>query len=609
MNSDETAADHRQGNGESRKLLLKGIASLGAKPFYQQVVQSPWNTVIDVENLQAEAKGRIHQVIEDCPQRTAPRCLTIHAPAGYGKTHLLAWTRQRLDEQHDAIFVYVPPYRPGSGSLEHHLLQSVLDALKLRSRRQSEQFNATIRNHLIKVYDTLITTRNGKNLRTGSLWQRLIWPARLKIAGRDKDHQLERLGRGFRHREFLEEAFREFHMDCLSDEERAFPDGIAADWDTFVAACLLACGDERMRWQADQWFRNSRTPLDVLNRSHITDHCRGTTKLLNALVTLNRLAEQPFCLAFDQMEDTYQAFEQFGGSREDLWVDFSILIRGLSVVPSFCMLFMFQSSIWSDFEKKIPTMLVGRMKEGLGAVSLEQLDDHTALALVRRRMNAYVWSELDSLQPPEDQPLFPFSEDEIRKLRIDSDGELRIFLSFLQVRYGELLDGTDGRSPTPVLELIHIEPSEVVSNEPTALLIRAKHLPPEVEVFFAGAPAQRAVCRPKQGEIDVTTPVGLLGEVEVRVQQVGVAENGSSGKVRFLRRELRSPYHKSIDRSLFRLHRQEMGKTQLWVAQKLGYKSAYKVTVFETGTWEKPDDDFIIKLSKLYERELISFVP
>ena len=32
-------------------------------------------------------------------------------------------------------------------------------------------------------------------------------------------------------------------------------DGVRPDWDTFVAACLLTCGDTRQRWHADRWFR------------------------------------------------------------------------------------------------------------------------------------------------------------------------------------------------------------------------------------------------------------------------------------------------------------------------------------------------------------------
>src|SRR5262245_23789704 len=121
-----------------REALLQRVAALGARPFQHQVVQSPWNAVVDVPSLHCEAKQAIRDLIDSCGRPEVARCRTFLAPPGYGKTHLLAWTRQMLDERNDAVFVHVPPYLPDGGPLEAHLLLATIDALRLRSHRQSQ---------------------------------------------------------------------------------------------------------------------------------------------------------------------------------------------------------------------------------------------------------------------------------------------------------------------------------------------------------------------------------------------------------------------------------------------------------------------------------------
>src|SRR5215218_1338110 len=101
-------------NADTNEALRQLVARCGARPFHRQVVQSPWSTVRDVPVLHANVKSLIVSTLAGCRQPDAVRCLTIVAPPGYGKTHLLAWTRQQIDQFPDAVFVYVSPYTPGS---------------------------------------------------------------------------------------------------------------------------------------------------------------------------------------------------------------------------------------------------------------------------------------------------------------------------------------------------------------------------------------------------------------------------------------------------------------------------------------------------------------
>src|SRR5947209_3996390 len=119
----------------------EALRALGALPFHQQVVQSPWSVVYDAPLLYQDVKGLIAAVVDGCSRPAAVPCLTVTAPPGYGKTHLLAWNRQRLEQSRTAVFVYIPPYFPDSGPFDNHVLRAVLDALCLHSPWQKEQLN------------------------------------------------------------------------------------------------------------------------------------------------------------------------------------------------------------------------------------------------------------------------------------------------------------------------------------------------------------------------------------------------------------------------------------------------------------------------------------
>src|SRR5207249_6433123 len=101
-------------------------------------------------------------------------------------------------------------------------------------------------------------------LRAGTFWSRLFRRFRLRIASRGLQDQLACLQKAFTRRAFLERAFAKF-----TQQHPAGSDGEQIDWDTFVAACLLTCGDTRQRWHADRWFRADRIPPDVLEPFHL----------------------------------------------------------------------------------------------------------------------------------------------------------------------------------------------------------------------------------------------------------------------------------------------------------------------------------------------------
>ena len=607
-----TTDESRASAPASPEGLRHRIAKLRLRPFAHQVVQSPWHNIDDFGPLHAKLKDRIKALIDTCDDPEASRCLTIHAPPGYGKTHLLAWTRQLLDDRPGSVFVYVPPFRPGGNSFENHLLRSVIDALKLRSLVQARDFDASVRSRLVGDYDRLVETPEGRRTIKPRSWmaRTFLSTAWLKIAGENPKNQDGRLREAFRHRFFFEKAFRRFTEECAADPHRQFPAGTHADWDTFIAASLLVSGDDSMQWLAGQWFQEPGTPSDLLRRYHVLGPCRGTSKAINAIVTLNRLAGQVFCLAFDQLEDTYLGFQEHHHHPGDAFSrTIGPFVGGLYNVPQFGLLFLVQTSVWSAMPKNINAYLIGRMIEPDGPHQIVPLGPVETRQFVRGRMDATVWEALGQ-EPPKDWPLFPFTDDQVQTIRRESNGEVRGLLRGLDRSYSEWLGSTpEPPNPPPInspIKFRSVDPPRIPAGKPSPLAIHAEDLPRDVIVYFGDAVAERVVCRAGRGLVEVTAPPGLNGLVEIRVVDAEDPSNQATGSVMFS--SIHSPYYECIDRKRFRDQRKELGLTQVQVASRLNV-SSNKISQFETGSWTKPNDQFIEDLARLFNSEVDDFLP
>jgi hypothetical protein len=403
----------------TRKELLGVIAKFGDRPFQHEIVQSPWEPVVDVEGLHRPVKDTILRVLKTCGEPDTTRCLTVTGPSGYGKTHLLGWAREQLDLHDTGVFVYIPPYLADSGVVENFILQAVIDSLRHSSPRQCALFGGKVREFLVEVYDRKV--RHRKNwrhlgLRYGLL--RWLWPSWQLIGDRSVEDQLLMLQQALSQRGFLEMAFAKF-----KERYPFHPPGSKPDFDGFVAACLLACGDALQSDIAERWLGNKE-----LRDPRLFDQpCHGQEKIRNILFTLNRLIAKPFFLAFDQMDDMYAVFSSRGTKVED-FKQLGRFLASLSYVSGICQVFMFQTSVWSSFITSVDKHLLDRMTATYGTQDLPHLDNDTAKALVRRRMQQFVWKELSDQGPPANEPYFPFKEEEIPPLRQQSQGKLRDFL-------------------------------------------------------------------------------------------------------------------------------------------------------------------------------------
>ena len=586
------------------------IGRLGAKPFQSKIVQTPWSAVVDSSLLHQSTREELSRMLNECGQKDTIRCATIVGITGYGKTHLLAWLRAQIDADQQSVFIYVPAFTPASRDKEYfeqHVARSVYEALFAESVRHKETFANAVRTILVRCYDRVIESRGDieKILGRGGFFTRLIRPDSLRIRRLNSSEQDEYLRLALERKMFIELAFQEFSI-----EHADRPDGINNDPDAFVAACLLTCGTPRQRWHAERWFHGKPVPPDIFAPFHLHNPLRGTDKFHDVLFTLRNLSCKNFCLALDQIEDTYDQLTKLHTPEEtaDIMNEEFSQVRKLWEVPGFCVIFSFEQAIWERFTDFARTSLMDRMIER-GVMLLKPLDEKAALDIVAVRMKDFVWNELDGIKPPTNQPLFPFDENSVVEHWRKSGRILRDFLRLMQERYEVLIDIGDTK-PIRKLELTSVTPNQALSHESIPILIKGKNIPHDVKVYFHHTPAKSVVVRPAQGEIDVATPTELVGNVALRIVDAEQPkENNASLSFTFKTTndpKPKKPFHKSIDGSLLRAARERMNLTQKALGELLG-ESGGNIGKIEREEWKYAPDDLYIRLAEFFERPLSDF--
>lgn len=543
--------------------LIRKLAS--ARPFLKQVVQSPWDGVHDTESIHREARERVRQLLIECLQPAAIRGLTVVAPPGYGKTHLLAWARWFLERQNAGALIYVTPYLFGSEtSFASHVVRATVQALWLRARSQAERCDQGVRTAL---GDPELESRMPGRVRT-LLEQALTDPA------------------------WIERAFATF-----TERHPLAADGVRPHRDTFVAAALMTAGDPESRWAGRRWLQG-----EAVTHSRYAFGAPPTTvdSARDALFTLNRLTGVPFLFAFDQLEDTAQSLPAAGPSG---WAALSTLWRAMLALPRFASLYLFQQSVWQHFVREAPPMLVDRMTEGQGVLTLSPLDDDAAAALLRGRLRA-AWSAIGQA-PPGDTPDFPFEAGTARHLRRVAGGEMRGLLRGAHAALERMAYG-EAPATAPTLRLISIAPSGAFSHEEQRVTIRGENLPAKVDVRFDDQPAQAVVLKASEGIIEATAPTGIRGDASVSVNEADQPNNVGYLKFRFGEEQVARPYGKYIDRKLMKDRREELGLSVDAVASLVGFSTS-TIRRMESGETECPSDQLFERLAQAYGRPLHDF--
>ncbi len=564
------------------------------KVFEHQVIRSPWDSIVDVETLHHKAKERLKDLLKNLQANRGSRCLTVHSSPGYGKTHLLAWVRQEIEQIKSVLFVSVPPYSfAGARTFDEHILLATIAAMFNHSREKLELIQGKMLQFLCKSYDAIVE-RGGsgkKILRTGSFWTWLLNRNGIKLSKRTTHEQKRMLQVAFERNDFLQNTFEEFQTGCTISG-----DGIRLDREAFFALCYLSCGNALQRYAARNWFEQKKEPQFTFDSYFLTTPHFDADKVRDILYTIHAVANLNFCMAFDQMEDIYQSL---GPTMQASEVPhrLAISLRNLTAMPGMGLIFMFQSSIWQRFAQDAQSMLVDRMIEGGGVVGLEPLDGETARAVVRSRLQQVAAALPVNKQANDPHSIYPFTDEQIQKIRVQTGGELRKFLRELYDQMPKTMKESLTLVERPQLSITKINPCEVFSYEPTPVCITAVNVPEEIEVFLDGKPIEFRLDT-QSSAIEITTPTYLVGSRTVRIQECGQAKNASEINLYFREREIPLPYCQHIDGVKIQQQRKKYGKTQKEVAERLQI-SVSQLSRIENNRWSSAPDHLYAALADL----------
>ncbi len=581
---------------EDRLGLLQRIRSLNVNPFRHEVVDNPWISVIDAPNLYSDVKQNIRSLIDSCAALDSPsRCLTIVAPSGMGKTHLLSWTRQELERRSKpALFVFVPPYNADGPPFEQHLLRAVISSLLHRARDLRESFEAQVLRCLVKAYDELIVRGNRRHLQLG--WFRsltaILRPHHLLIGKRPESTQRERVRSALFRGQLLTDAFRLFAKNHPED-----PSGMALDQDAFIAAAMLACGDGEDRWLAQRWWMCEELPLETLEKRQLTEPCAGEGKVSNALHTLRLLLNRNCCIAFDQFETVFAAYNQRG----DIAAGLERVARALMPLRStagFCLLFAVQRSPWMTSNEFLPAYFRDRMVAGYGVQQLKPLKEGAKRDILAERLRLSIWRPLKR-DPPDWNPFFPFSDEQLRLLMEQEKGDLRDFIQLARTEFDKALSGTVVTLQLPDIVLSSVSPRELRFYDETEIVIKGDNVPSEATIVVAGRAInpENVDCRPgsdgEPGEIHFLSPDFQWGEIEegpVQVEVTSADGRKASVSMTIAARNIR-PFSQTVCRKKLRQRREELKLAQTTVSKKLDMPNYWHGQV-ERGERDPEDDKF-----------------
>lgn len=579
--------------------------SAGLRPFQVQVAQSPWHPVLDVRVLYQNVKDRIGVTVRGCGEDGAIRCLVVKAPPGYGKTHLLAWTRMGLRQRGSGLFVYVPPFQSATISLDRWVLEAAVDAIRSRCTVQTERFRAGVMRALVAAYDDV--ARTDPLHRNWVSWSiKRFWGGHYRPIGKAKaEEQLATVRRALLHTGKLGVAFRSW-----AESQPSYGD-TPVDRDAFVALCLLAVGDDAERRLANGWLRGTE-PFGADARAvGIREECRGPEKIARTLRTFQALSAGPVVVAFDQIEDSFDFCKTQPAGASSFNDFYTSLIRRLSAMEHFAVLFNCESAVWSQLSPVVSPMMLDRLLEDRGAEELPPLDATSSQHLVALRLQRGLWERAPEIERPTDQPLYPFTLAEVEAARRASGGELRAFLQEMNRRFQAWVDGKGPvpPPPPPPLQILRLSPPHGRRDESQLLTIHAAGLPAQVSVLFNETPPPTPpVADPKAGTVSVPTPLGLAGEVRLRIADVLEPTRLAEARMNFHSPSPLLPIER-VDYAKIKTVREGIVPKlfQSKVTELLGLKEGY-LSRLERGMVKTVPEDFLRALAELYRVDVAVFL-
>ncbi len=373
-------------------------------PFRSTSVGDPWQAeVIDVQEINKKPTRAVLETLDEVRSTGRSGMCMLLGDAGVGKTHLLARLRKIADKR-DYLFVSVRPL----GDLQRiygHILQEIM--ISLRKKGPEEEYTPLER-FVGEIIFRALSDGMSDN------------PTASKLAASLSNDPMKIFT--FKPEQFYSTNLRKKAINYLTN---AFP-----DVDIQFLEVLFHVFNPELKSTAFKWLSGVEVSQRDLDRLEVPESINNENRALSVLQTIAELAQKPILLSFDQLESIYIRFKRDNG----IQVLFDSLTNLYNQCKHLLVLAMVQSVVWEDsIVKEVPEYSRQRIDY---ITKLERIAPETAELLVKARLETLFKDS--GVELP--FPTYPFTEEYIKIVNKNTNGNPRLFLRQLRDRINEFKD-------------------------------------------------------------------------------------------------------------------------------------------------------------------------
>lgn len=383
--------------------VYDGIILGKVNPFRSTSVGDPWQVgVIDVPEINRKATRVAIETLDEVRSTGRSGMCMILGDAGTGKTHILARLR-RIALEKDFLFVSVRPL----GDLQRiygHILQEIM--ISLRKKGEGEEYSPL--EHFI---GEIISRALGEGLPDNAIASTLA----------TSFEQDPMMIFKFKPEKFYSTNLRKLAINYLAK---------SPDVDIQFLEVLFHTLNPITRPTAFKWLSGIEVSEADLKRLEVPHSINTEGRALSIIQTLTALAQKPILLSFDQLESIYIRFKRDNG----IQILFDSLTNLYNQCKHLLVLAMVQSVVWTEsIVKDIPEYSRQRIDY---ITTLEKLTPENGSLLLKARFD--MMFQDSGVSPP--FPTYPFTEDYIKIVVNNMNGNPRLFLRHCRDRINEFKD-------------------------------------------------------------------------------------------------------------------------------------------------------------------------
>lgn len=457
-------------------------------PFRSTSVGDPWQKTVDVKEINLKATRVVLETLDEVRSTRRSGMALLRGEVGVGKTHLLARLR-KIAEDNNFVFVNVRPL----GDITRiyiHFLQEIM--VSLRKKEPGSKYSP-----LEQFIGEIIAQALDEGLPDNPVAKELA-------------------------KSFSMNPMKIFEIDSKklysTNLRKIAANHIFAsynDVDIEFLEVLFSTLDPILRPTAMKWLNGVDVSEEDLEKLNVSSSISNEDKAIEIIQTIANLVNKPILLSFDQLESVHLRFKRENG----IALFFDSLTNLYNQCPNILQVIMVQMQVWDVIEKELPEYSKQRIDY---VADLEPLTVKSAMAIVAARMK--MTYENSGIDPP--YATYPFTEEYLKILVDNVEGNTRLVLRYLRDRLNELKDM--GQIVEQTAE--HIEKVKqtsaipgIPSVTPTKIVINEDVSIPNLVEQLTGSDAQDDITPDPEDEI-----LGLVEQLTGTDQQKNIPLSNKS---------------------------------------------------------------------------------